>query len=347
MRSPRHQAKLVLFGLLKTASAFAGPSTTKVFPSSAASSGTNALYSAAAASSEFRFPPPRPTQTTTSSSQVTASQKQLIASATATATTLSPPRQKERKTHNHKHPITNSRSTKGRKNIQLRLAGPADVPSLNDCNLQTLPENYNHQFYLHHLREWPDLALVAVLENDIETNENNENPRDAHSLHGNYEPPVRPLGLGHNQNGRWNNSGNPNNSNRFFPSTTKSNTNSNPIVVGYLLGKTLERPQTNSRSGRQPGAPTTTTGHVSSLAVLPNYRRLGLARQLLDQFHAHLENNSKSCAVGLHVRVSNTAAVRLYQTTGYAPVSTIAGYYEDGEDAYYMQKPMDNMPQQQ
>jgi len=40
------------------------------------------------------------------------------------------------------------------------MARRSDVPSIQRCNLATLPENYNSNFYLHHLRSWPELALV-------------------------------------------------------------------------------------------------------------------------------------------------------------------------------------------
>jgi ribosomal protein S18 acetylase RimI-like enzyme len=101
-------------------------------------------------------------------------------------------------------------------------------------------------------------------------------------------------------------------------------------------------------------------GHVSSLAVLPEARRRGLARALLEQFHHHLSttNSMRSSSssslnqmnhpsqndkivvtsTGLHVRCSNVVAVKLYETLGYIPAVTIPSYYEDGEDAYYMQK---------
>lgn len=46
--------------------------------------------------------------------------------------------------------------------LTLRLARRSDVAEIQRCNLATLPENYNQQFYTNHLRQWPDLAFVAV-----------------------------------------------------------------------------------------------------------------------------------------------------------------------------------------
>lgn len=45
--------------------------------------------------------------------------------------------------------------------INLRVARRSDVASISRVNLATLPENYNHQFYINHMRNWPDLAIVA------------------------------------------------------------------------------------------------------------------------------------------------------------------------------------------
>ena len=45
--------------------------------------------------------------------------------------------------------------------IQLRLATRTDLPAIERVNIACLPENYNSQFYSSHLRQWPDLALVA------------------------------------------------------------------------------------------------------------------------------------------------------------------------------------------
>ncbi len=164
------------------------------------------------------------------------------------------------------------------------------------------------------------------------------------------------------------------------PAGTKS------IVVGYLLGKITapQEPyqymnyQTNQHDFGAPHYPYSWNqnrpvrhrssetshemiGHVSSLAVLPEARRRGLARALLEQFHYHLSTttsmglpsspslhqmnrqnpNDEKVAItstGLHVRCSNVVAVKLYETLGYIPAVTIPSYYEDGEDAYYMQK---------
>lgn len=80
-------------------------------------------------------------------------------------------------------------------------------------------------------------------------------------------------------------------------------------------------------------------GHVTSLAVLPQFRRKGLAAQLMKQLHFHMEEGYNVDGVGLHVRVSNVAARKLYcEGMGYGVVDVIRGYYQDGEDAFFMRK---------
>jgi hypothetical protein len=104
-----------------------------------------------------------------------------------------------------------------------------------------------------------------------------------------------------------------------------------------VLGKIETRPiidYTNPTSGEHGFE---ALGHVTSLAVRHDYRRLGLARTLMTQLHHHLQDHGiHSC--GLHVRTSNRAACRLYQEDGYEIAQIIPSYYQDGEDAYFMRK---------
>ncbi|EED89265.1 predicted protein, partial [Thalassiosira pseudonana CCMP1335] len=141
--------------------------------------------------------------------------------------------------------------------ITFRLARKSDIPQIQKVNLATLPENYNNNFYINHMREWPELCLVAE------------------------------------------------------------------HIVGYVLGKVETRP----------------LGHVTSLAVHSHARRLGIASSLLHQLHFHLNSCYNANSVGLHVRISNSAAVKLYiEHLGYDVADIIPMYYGDGEDAYFMRK---------
>jgi ribosomal protein S18 acetylase RimI-like enzyme len=155
--------------------------------------------------------------------------------------------------------------------LQLRLARRNDVPSIQRCNLATLPENYNSHFYANHLREWPELAFVAV---DCSASSSSSSDRSSPSFSS-------------------------------FPTMHPEEK-----VVAYVLGKVEERvvtvPSEESLHGYDDGsydplwsdrrsryhndyhgvAPLTTTtteriGHVTSLAVLEPYRRRGLAVELM------------------------------------------------------------------
>jgi len=160
--------------------------------------------------------------------------------------------------------------------------------------------------------------------------------------------------------------------------TQQSSSQSSPRkeIVGYVLGKVEERPvyprrqifppsrvdtvpyyedeetlmkylnngNSNNRAVRfpsrrpQPVVEKEKIGHITSLAVHSHARRLGIASSLLHQLHFHLRECHGADSVGLHVRISNTAAVRLYCEDGYDVADIIPMYYGDGEDAYFMRK---------
>lgn len=80
-------------------------------------------------------------------------------------------------------------------------------------------------------------------------------------------------------------------------------------------------------------------GHVTTIGVAPEHRRRGLGNRLLQ----HAENalrNRKISAMSLEVRVSNTAAQKLYQEIGFAIVQRLKDYYKNGEDGFLMVKPI-------
>lgn len=192
--------------------------------------------------------------------------------------------------------------------ICLRLARRTDVPALQRCNLATLPENYNTEFYSQHLRTWPDLALVAE-----------------HIVPGQKNVHLS------------------------FPGSQPE-----PNIVGYVLGKVEDRyipydprtepPLDGSVKTFKDLAGNTLklepTGHVTSLAVLHDYRRRGLAAALMNQLHVHLEKSHGVSQVGLHVRQGNEAATKLYQRYGYNVHEVLDHHYADGEPAFLMRKPL-------
>ena len=77
-------------------------------------------------------------------------------------------------------------------------------------------------------------------------------------------------------------------------------------------------------------------GHVVSIAVLPEYRRRGIATALMSRAMDTMKNKYGASEVYLEVRVSNEPAIRLYEKLGFTKVRILRGYYLDGEDAYLM-----------
>ena len=78
-------------------------------------------------------------------------------------------------------------------------------------------------------------------------------------------------------------------------------------------------------------------GHIVSVAVLPEYRREGIASGMLSKVIPAMEEENASESF-LEVRKSNDAAVLLYQKYGFEISKELKGYYRDGESAYLMAK---------
>ncbi|KAI8462014.1 acyl-CoA N-acyltransferase [Phakopsora pachyrhizi] len=97
-------------------------------------------------------------------------------------------------------------------------------------------------------------------------------------------------------------------------------------VVGYILAKMEEDPVDEPH------------GHVTSISVLRTYRRLGLAKKLMQQAQRAMRDIFGASYVSLHVRKTNRAALSLYKDTlGFTVKEIEKKYYADGEDAYSMQ----------
>jgi ribosomal-protein-alanine N-acetyltransferase len=75
--------------------------------------------------------------------------------------------------------------------------------------------------------------------------------------------------------------------------------------------------------------------HVLNVAIHPDWRRRGLASQLME--HAiSTGRRTASRLMTLEVRRSNTAAIQLYESLGFEVVDIRRRYYEDREDAIVM-----------
>jgi [ribosomal protein S18]-alanine N-acetyltransferase len=92
------------------------------------------------------------------------------------------------------------------------------------------------------------------------------------------------------------------------------------IIVGYTVFYTVD-----------------VEAHIMNLAVNPEERKQGYARQMLDQvLNFFRENNISECY--LEVREHNRAAQRLYEHFGFEVIGRRKKYYpETNEDALVMQ----------
>jgi N-terminal acetyltransferase B complex catalytic subunit len=79
----------------------------------------------------------------------------------------------------------------------------------------------------------------------------------------------------------------------------------NNSIMGYVLGKAE-------------GDDKLWHGHVSAVTVAPSYRRLGLAKTLMDDFENLCVNTYQAHFVDLFVRSSNHLAQEMYEKFGYS-----------------------------
>ena len=98
-------------------------------------------------------------------------------------------------------------------------------------------------------------------------------------------------------------------------------------IMGYVLGKAE-------------GDDKLWHGHVSAVTVAPAYRRLGLAKTLMDYFEDVSIRTYNAYFVDLFVRQSNHLAISMYEKFGYRTYRRVLGYYsgELPEDALDMRK---------
>lgn len=75
--------------------------------------------------------------------------------------------------------------------------------------------------------------------------------------------------------------------------------------------------------------------HITNVAVLPDYRGRAFAKRLIHRLLS-LARERGCVKATLEVRVSNTAAQKLYEKFGFRPVATRAKYYDNVEDALIM-----------
>ena len=75
-------------------------------------------------------------------------------------------------------------------------------------------------------------------------------------------------------------------------------------------------------------------GSIVELAVLPEYRRKGIGRRLIELMLTSVDGMRTVC---LEVRASNIPAIALYEAMGFRSISVRRGYYDSPrEDAVIM-----------
>jgi len=103
-------------------------------------------------------------------------------------------------------------------------------------------------------------------------------------------------------------------------------------IVGYVMCR-VERVLSKISSFRLKKS-----GHIISIAVIPEYRGLGIGKLLMLNALKSLKEEYGCEESFLEVRVSNKIAIKLYLDLGYKIVDVLKSYYIDGEDAYMMVK---------
>ncbi len=91
-------------------------------------------------------------------------------------------------------------------------------------------------------------------------------------------------------------------------------------IVGFVCGMTLFE-----------------DAELMKVAVAESCRKRGLGGALIDEFYARAVSRGAE-RIFLEVRVSNAAALGLYQSRGYEKTRLRKRYYADGEDALEMKK---------
>ena len=76
---------------------------------------------------------------------------------------------------------------------------------------------------------------------------------------------------------------------------------------------------------------------ILTVAVLPAYRRQGIAKEFMRQIEAYAVEREAS-AMMLEVELSNESAIKLYESLGYKKISVRMDYYGPGKDAHVMRK---------
>jgi N-terminal acetyltransferase B complex catalytic subunit len=110
-----------------------------------------------------------------------------------------------------------------------------------------------------------------------------------------------------------------------WPSLCATYEDHNHRLMGYVLGKA----EGNDKLWH---------GHVTAVTVSPEFRRLGVAKNLMSYLEDVSMEMYNAFFVDLFVRKSNALAQLMYTNLGYNIYRQVILYYSGEEDAYDMRK---------
>ena len=114
-----------------------------------------------------------------------------------------------------------------------------------------------------------------------------------------------------------------------WPSMFFKSENQDGVCTGYMMGKAEGRNK-NWHS------------HITAVTVSYDYRRIGLAKTLVEQFVTSSEDPAYDCYfMDLFVRSTNALAINMYRGFGFDIFQRVVGYYDERngsppEDAFGM-----------
>lgn len=122
-----------------------------------------------------------------------------------------------------------------------------------------------------------------------------------------------------------------------FPELAKVAIAPNDQMVGFVFGHRVSKEDGKVLAPLVP-PPENIRGHVCCLTIETDFRRLGLARTLMQHFNASLDRHN-DWYVALYVRCQNSNAIQLYESMGFVVSQWFPNFYED-DHGYEMRMPL-------
>lgn len=100
-------------------------------------------------------------------------------------------------------------------------------------------------------------------------------------------------------------------------------------AISHVLGADCEQSCRQSRAdGAEEGRASGSLAYILTLGIAENFRRRGLAKELIQRSVAHVEKNLPMVqAVFLHVVTYNTAAIQLYESSQFLRIEYFPHFY--------------------